>query len=43
MVSDLPKYCDMSLGEFMDGITENERLKAALCYSFGDYGKKILE
>lgn len=29
----------MSLGEFLDELTDNKRLQAALSYSFGDYGE----
>lgn len=43
LFSDLPKYTKLSLGQFLDDLTENKRLKAALCYSFGDYGTQPRE
>lgn len=41
-MSKFPKYASKSLQEFMDEITDNKRLQAALCYSFGDYGMSFL-
>ncbi|XP_057316646.1 all-trans-retinol 13,14-reductase-like [Hydractinia symbiolongicarpus] len=43
LLSDLPKYINKSTGEFLDELTSNKRLKAALCYSFGDYGTQPRE
>jgi len=43
LMSNLPKYTGKSLQDFMDEITDNKRLQAALCYSFGDYGTQPRE
>jgi len=43
LISNLPKFAEMSVGQFMDSITTNEKLKANLCYSFGDYGTQPRE
>lgn len=33
------KYSQISLQRFLDGVTENNDLKAVLSYCFGDYGE----
>lgn len=43
LLSDLPKYLYKSTGEFVDELTTNKRLKAAMCYSYGDYGTQPRE
>ena len=34
-------FSKKTLQEVVDELTDNETLKAVLCYSFGDYGKCI--
>lgn len=43
LLTDLPKYAKMSVKEYVEDLTENERLRAVLSYSFGDYGTQPRE
>jgi len=43
LISDYPRLVNTSLKDFLNSITEDEDLKAAMSYSFGDYGTQPRE
>ena len=43
LITNFFKYSSRTLTEVVDELTNNEELKAVLCYSFGDYGEDSLE
>lgn len=43
LLTDFPKYANTSVKEYLNNLTENERLRAVLSYSFGDYGTGIVD